>query len=173
MDFGHKSFVHTTGLKERIEKVEKENQMSREIRFRAWNKVTESMDEVSQIIFLPVSAEVPSFHGNWAQIKFLFRDDWLLVPQDVEIMQSTGLKDKKRTKEYPEGQEIYEGDKIKFGDNKFWCVVVWNDKGFYQLWRNTMINWTLWIDDYYNNSGHRKDLEVVGNIHQPEEQENA
>ena len=75
------------------------------------------------------------------------------------VAQQVGLKDK-------HGKEIYAGDKIKFGNNKFWCVVVWNDKGFYQLWRNGVIHWTLWIDDYYHNSGHRKDLEVVGNIHQ-------
>ena len=31
-----------------------------------------------------------------------------VIPKTVG--QSTGLKDKKRTKEYPEGQEIYEGD---------------------------------------------------------------
>ena len=29
------------------------------------------------------------------------------------LMQFTGLKDKKRTKEYPEGQEIYEGAIVK------------------------------------------------------------
>ena len=73
----------------------------REIKFRAWNEVTESMDEVSQIIFFPVSPDTPSFHGNWAQIKFLFRDDWLLVPQDIVIEQYTGRKDKN-------GTEIYE-----------------------------------------------------------------
>lgn len=31
---------------------------------------------------------------------------------DYPVMQYTGLKDKKRTKEYPEGQEIYEGDVV-------------------------------------------------------------
>lgn len=37
MDFGHNSFVAVKGLKERIQEAEKENQMSREIKFRAWS----------------------------------------------------------------------------------------------------------------------------------------
>jgi hypothetical protein len=32
------------------------------------------------------------------------------VSEQYEIMQYTGLKDKKRTEQFPEGQEIYEGD---------------------------------------------------------------
>lgn len=34
--------------------------------------------------------------------------DYIVVPETVS--QSTGFKDKKRTKEYPDGQEIYGGD---------------------------------------------------------------
>jgi len=33
---------------------------------------------------------------------------------NVVLMHYTGYKDKKRTKEFPDGQEIYEGDVIKF-----------------------------------------------------------
>ncbi len=33
-----------------------------------------------------------------------------IVGKDVIVVFYTGLKDKKRTKEYPKGQEIYEGD---------------------------------------------------------------
>ena len=38
--------------------------------------------------------------------------------QSKTIGQFTGLHDKKRTKEYPDGQEIYEGDIVK----EKWCV---------------------------------------------------
>ena len=34
--------------------------------------------------------------------------------EKFEIVEYTGLKDCKRTKEYPEGQEIYEGDIVRY-----------------------------------------------------------
>lgn len=42
--------------------------------------------------------------------------DGPIIPADwVEWLQYTGLKDSKRTKEYPDGQEIYEGDIVHEG----------------------------------------------------------
>ena len=67
--------------------------MSREIKFRAWDKITKTM------IY------------NWITI---------LYPSDPLIyLQYTGLKDSKRTKEYPEGQDIYEGDIFKYINSNF------------------------------------------------------
>lgn len=94
-----------------------------------------------------------------------------VIPETVG--QFTGLKDKKRTKEYPEGQEIYEGDIVKLAENTFGetelpinCVVKWNDKGFYQLWRNGMIHWKMWREDTYHHIEYRKNWEIIGNIHE-------
>lgn len=43
-----------------------------------------------------------------------YTNDFESLPEEeAEFMQSTGLKDEKRTKEYPEGQEIFEGDIVK------------------------------------------------------------
>ncbi len=68
-------------------------------------------------------------------------------------------------------REIYEGDIAKLTENTYGetelpinCVVKWNDKGFYQLWRNGLIHWTIWKEDYYHNRGYRKGLEIIGNI---------
>jgi len=74
--------------------------MSREIRFRAWDKRQKKMFQVSPVWFE---------ENDW------YSDDFAecMNNTDCLIMQYTGLRDKKRTKEYPEGQEIYEGDWCK------------------------------------------------------------
>jgi len=72
--------------------------------------------------------------------------------EDPIIMQFTGLKDKKRTKEYPEGQEIYEGDLVikdhSYGSRTVPEVVEWNE---YRA------GWSVFS---------KKHLEVIGNIYE-------
>ena len=47
----------------------------------------------------------PEYSRGWSHNKYEVRPE--------SIGQFTGRKDKKRTKEYPEGQEIYKGDTLK------------------------------------------------------------
>lgn len=47
----------------------------------------------------------------------------------LTLGQYTGLKDKKRTKEYPDGQEIYEGDIVK--DNEGYTTDVGLSEGVF------------------------------------------
>lgn len=61
----------------------------KEIKFRAFDKITETC-----------------FEFNFADIQ----EGRVEITDEYEVMQFTGLHDKKRTKEYPEGQPIYEGD---------------------------------------------------------------
>lgn len=47
-----------------------------------------------------------------------FNDEYLITACNDDkfiVEQYTGLKDTKRTSQFPEGQEIYENDKVKFG----------------------------------------------------------
>lgn len=72
------------------------------------------------------------------------------------VGQSTGLKDKKRTEEFPEGQPIYEGDIIEWEDGdgsgytrKFQEVVEF-EQGAYQTMAS---QWGL------------SEFEVIGSVH--------
>lgn len=78
------------------------------------------------------------------------------IPHDFKD-QYTGLRDKKRTPEYPEGQKIYEGDII-------------SKAGAYILWSNRLACWcfnfkestTPEVPLFFEKT---KDLEVFGNVH--------
>jgi uncharacterized phage protein (TIGR01671 family) len=71
--------------------------MNREIKFRAWNNI--EMKNVDQITFTKKTWLCEDGYG----VSMPYQPS-------VTLMQYTGLKDKKRTEQFPEGQEIYEGD---------------------------------------------------------------
>ena len=82
----------------------------RQIKFRAWHKEEKKMYEIEKIypyrnidtkggeVFLVSNTSIPSYY----------------FPEEVALLQYTGLKDSKRTKKYPDGQEIYEGDIVRW-----------------------------------------------------------
>jgi hypothetical protein len=111
----------------------------REIKFRAWDGVG---------------------MNNWEWFKLQSHAaDWLdqNATSDWYVMQYTGLKDKKRTPDYPDGQEIYEGDVVRVGGYPSEAVVtsrvVYYKNGFY-LDQGIMVNWNA------------EDVEVIGNIYE-------
>lgn len=112
--------------------------MEREIKFRAWDSHKKTMIAVGYhvigevTIFGLIDQYVQENHGEIPSLEYY---NYIIESQ------YTGLTDKKRTHEFPEGQEIYEGDiDEKFG------VVKWmqdtceygfeNEEGFVSLTKN-------------------------------------
>ena len=120
--------------------------MSRPIEFRAWNKKTRRMVDCKKTTPLAVHPDL-----------LMAGLDGVFIPfhEDLIIEQYTGLKDKKRTEEFPEGQKIFEEDKVKDGRGVI-RVCEWIHGGF--VFREDMRNWIL-----ANNA-----CEVIGNIHEGE-----
>jgi len=92
-----------------------------------------------------------------------------IIPETVG--QFTGLKDKKRTKEYPEGQEIYKGDTLKNPKDprgNLLFDVAWSEM-FHGWIGNSQTECLQMKPCVFDES------EVIGNIHQPElmEQDNG
>ena len=114
--------------------------MNREYKFRAWETNKGLGSRMSKPFTL---ADV---HNNGLGH---FGDSY-------EFMQYTGLKDKTRTKEFPEGKEIYEGDIIKN----------------YQAESNTVIWFEgCWCMQNYHAgalelSHYNKESVIIGNIHE-------
>lgn len=107
--------------------------MSREIKFRAWHK------ELKEMFWFDATWGNTYAHGaGWVgmlrigEVKeyiggFCGHDNRVQIdPDNCELMQYTGLQDKKRTEQHPEGQEIYNKDILKDDDSDRLELVVWD-----------------------------------------------
>jgi len=108
--------------------------------------------------------------------------EWVPFNKIQSLMQWTGLRDCKRTEEYPEGQDIYESDIVKgnitsYGENdigiiKFGSHEVDNSGCEYSA--ISCVGWFIKLVDcasYYSYNGHfnTNRFEVIGNIYQNKE----
>lgn len=131
----------------------------REIKFRAWHKPTQLMDDVVLIDFYNEKIGIlyadPVMQGESIQ-KYNFNE--------VELMQYTCLKDKN-------GKEIYEGDIVSFEDSDGGYeypdlavntgIVEYGELGFYFTNRVAVE-----MDDFYIKDARCDEVEVIGNIYE-------
>lgn len=125
--------------------------------YRAWHKVERKM--------------YPVLGVDWFHSRVLIKRPQELVwlgMSFLDIMKKTGLKDSKRTPEYPEGQEICVGDIIQFP------IDLQGNDG---VIRKTIVRGTVIIDrengwfsipelDYDPLVLHRDESEIIGNVHE-------
>ena len=126
----------------------------REIKFRTWDKRFKKMVDVFKIIYYDKSIGM--------KVTVLYRDKWNnthypeLEPEDVILMQYTGLKDKN-------GKEIYEGDILK--DTKYkkpvYYEVGFAEGCFFYKYLKTNTYRELWRKN--------ETCEVIGNIYENSE----
>jgi len=131
----------------------------REIKFRAWDKKENKMQQVVQILYGHEASNYP------LSVDF-FRSVKSRLIKDIELMQYTGLKDKN-------GVEIYEGDIIDYlgtfesgdgyrGEIKF-------DEGVYYFMGKSKIGRKAGVISSYVGLAHEKayqHCEVIGNIYE-------
>lgn len=113
--------------------------MSREIKFRAWYKKSQTW------VYFNLNE---GFYESGLEI---YRD---LVLAGASFYQFTGLND-------THGQEIYEGDILQHNTNRF-IVEFFKEHGFILFVMDNRKNWRGmdWCDNV------RKYIEVIGNIHE-------
>lgn len=83
-----------------------------ELKFRAWDKDRMLMDYISDLYWF----EENGVHNS--------RGDGLYA--NYELMTYSGMNDSKRTDEFPQGQEVYEGDIIKDFKGNTYKVIFFN-----------------------------------------------
>ena len=120
------------------------------VRYRAWHKTWDELGKVKRI----------RFDGEGNVTTVLFEGKFLGVDthvDEIELMQSTGLKDKN-------GKEIFEGDIVKMAKDVYskptYYEVVRHRGGAYRL-ESKQHGCELWL--------RHTDCEVVGNIYENKE----
>ena len=125
-------------------------------KFRAWHKTWEEMGKVKRIRF--------DDEGNVTTVLFRGRDLGTNTHADeIELMQSTGLKDKN-------GKEIFEGDVVQFEDcyeaSDFLYIntgiIEWCQGGFHITNRHSVTMEDLLCEESL-------DVEIIGNIYENSE----
>lgn len=86
---------------------------------------------------------------------------------NYHIMQFTGLKDSKRTKEFPNGQDIYEGDlrKAEFANGTLVYECVYHEETASYLWNPLDNQDFAGLPEHAMSFEELEEVEVIGNIH--------
>lgn len=112
-------------------------------KFRAWDRIQNKMIDVDEI------------HFDNGQLDFIGDAiTFMRTVDEIELMQSTGLKDKN-------GKEIFEGDIVSIDTDEFDLLFVKYEVGIYCLMDDE--GCAEYLSDYYNS------VSVVGNIYESQE----
>lgn len=132
----------------------------RKIKFRAWNKALNKMYSHEDLLSLTKNITINNFATGV----------YLPLNSDIELMQYTGLKDKN-------GKEVYEGDIVKFLDEKVtysYCGADYNvfiNTGKVIFSHDELMGWDITnrnmvIEEVWH---YREYIEVIGNIYEDSE----
>lgn len=115
------------------------------IKFRAWDKETKIMIDVSLIDFK--KRELVGEHWKFGETNFMSFDE-------IELMKSTGLFDRN-------GQEIFEGDILYgYAGEDFWEIVEFDTE------EGKWIRKDIWYNSKLGLSENNEFMEIVGNIYE-------
>ena len=126
-----------------------EGMMMREIKFRAWEKISKVMLQPTNYIYfiLTLGGQIYTTGGSTMNITDRF-----------VLMQYTGLKDKN-------GKGIYEGDIIVFNydglETPDTCRIYWSTENFRWVCHSMTEHWGDDLNEFTS-----EDLEVIGNIYE-------
>ena len=119
--------------------IQRRKKMSREIKFRVWDKEKKEMIPYTRVTSIQF----------WTDRVNIFARGCLFF-KDIELMQYTGFKDKN-------GKEIYEGDIVELHDeDDFFKVEYQAENARFILATNTIVT----DFEYYSHG----EIEVVGNL---------
>lgn len=101
-------------------------------------------------------------HGEIMQILVKLNDAYTLIKIDATLCRSTGLKDSKRTKEFQEGEMIFEFDIVKADEHKPEYYKIAFVDGAFCATRDEMDGYCLDMNHFYPSIGCQ--IEKVGSI---------
>ena len=127
-----------------------------EIKFRVWLK-PEHWNEDEHKGLMTNGLPLGGFNEWWINLENPFNencglDGTFTAGKEIEVMQFTGLNDKK-------GKEIYEGDILNSSEKDSLCYVIWDDAAFALKSPGSEA-----VD--YEHSSVFESMEVVGNIYE-------